>query len=185
VGTQSKRKTAKKRDAVVPGGLPSLAEAGELFLSSQRYHEAGSRADIHFRLTRRITLLARRWRTRLDEHLRSIGQTQARWETLFWISISNGRATQRELAERVGIEGPTLARMLDRLEYEGLVERQTMQNDRRTKTIALKKSAEPLLKEISDMTDALRAELLGDIDRKDLDVCITVIDRMLRKLDRR
>jgi MarR family transcriptional regulator for hemolysin len=128
---------------------------------------------------------ARRWRTRLNEQLAAIGQTQARWESLFWIEISGGRATQRELAERVGIEGPTFARMLDRLEEEGLVERRASQSDRRTKTIALKKHAAPRLKEISDVTDKLRAELMKDIDSADLATCIAVFQRLLARLERR
>ncbi|MCO6389412.1 MarR family winged helix-turn-helix transcriptional regulator [Aliihoeflea sp. 40Bstr573] len=62
--------------------------------------------------------VSRRWRTRLDERLRNTGLNQARWTVL--LQLSNfGPASQRELAERVGVEGPTLARVLDRLADQG------------------------------------------------------------------
>jgi MarR family transcriptional regulator for hemolysin len=159
-----------------------MQDARKLFLDSRRYHEAGSREDLNFQFTSAVMALGRRWRNRLNEELAAIGQTQARWESLFWIEIANGHATQRELAQRVGIEGPTFVRMLDRLEKEGLVVRRASKWDRRTKTIALRKGAAPRLKEISDLTDNLRARLLADVEAAELATCITVVRRILAKL---
>ncbi len=127
--------------------------------------------------------LGRRWRNRLNEELAGIGQSQARWESLFWIEAAGGHATQRELAQRVGIEGPTFARMLDRLEREKLVLRRASQHDRRMKTIALRKGAAPRLKEISDMTDRLRSRLLEDVEPAELAACLATIRKILPKLE--
>jgi MarR family transcriptional regulator for hemolysin len=168
----------------VPSGLPPLQEARRLFLESHRYHEAGSREDLNFHFTSLMTQFARRWRIHVNEHLAAIGQTQARWESLFWIEIAAGRVTQKELAKRVGIEGPTFARMLDRLEKEGLVERRASHWDKRTKTIALKKGAAPRLKQLNDMVDQARAQMLGDIDAADLATCIAIMQRIVPKLER-
>jgi MarR family transcriptional regulator, transcriptional regulator for hemolysin len=173
---------AKRRNRATPPGLPSMQDARKLFLDSHRYHEAGSREDLNFQFTSAIMALGRRWRNRLNEELTAIGQTQARWESLFWIEIAHGQATQRELAQRVGIEGPTFARMLDRLEKEQLVERRVSKWDRRTKTIALRKGAAPRLKEISDLTDRLRSRLLADVEPADLATCIALVRRILAKL---
>jgi MarR family transcriptional regulator for hemolysin len=166
-----------------PLPLPTIQEGRRRFLESGRYHEAGSREDLNFQFTSAVMGLGRRWRNRLNEELAQIGQTQARWESLFWIEAAGGHATQGELAQRVGIEGPTFARMLDRLEKEKLVVRRASKRDRRTKTIALRKGAAPRLKEISDMTDRLRSRLLEDIDPAELDACIAVIRRILPKLE--
>ena len=57
--------------------------------------------------------VSRRWRTRLDERLKITGLTQARWSTLLHLARGERCMTQRELAERVGIEGPTMIRLLD------------------------------------------------------------------------
>jgi MarR family transcriptional regulator for hemolysin len=167
-----------------PSGLPPLQEARRLFLESHRYHEAGSREDLNFHFTSLMTQFARRWRIHVNEHLAAIGQTQARWESLFWIEIADGRVTQKELAKRVGIEGPTFARMLDRLEKEGLVERRTSPWDKRTKTIALKEGAAPRLKQLNDVVDQARAQILEDIDAADLATCIFIMQRIVPKLER-
>jgi MarR family transcriptional regulator, transcriptional regulator for hemolysin len=187
---QAKRREPAKEGAnalrprKVPPELPSLQEGRRLFLESRRYHAAGSREDLNFHFTSLVTQFARRWRTRLNEHLVAIGQTQARWESLFWIEIAAGQVTQKELARRVGIEGPTFARMLDRLEKEGLVERRASPWDRRTKTIALKKGAAPRLKELNDVIDKVRAQMLQDIDAADLVTCISILQRIVPKLER-
>jgi MarR family transcriptional regulator for hemolysin len=165
-----------------PLPLPDIHEGRRRFLESGRYHEAGSREDLNFQFTSAVMGLGRRWRQRLNEELAQIGQTQARWESLFWIEAAGGHATQREVAQRVGIEGPTFARMLDRLEKEKLVVRRASKSDRRTKTIALTKEAAPRLKEISDMSDRLRSRLLEDIDPAELVACLAVVRRILAKV---
>ena len=165
--------------------LTAMPDARQLFLRSRGLYEADARVELHFYFTMLLTQFSRRWRNRLNEKLAEIGQTQARLESLFWIEVSEGRATQRELAERVGIEGPTLARMLDRLEKEGLVERRPSADDRRTKTIALKKRAAPFLKQMRGLTDQLRAEILQDVESCELSACVNLMRALLSKLERR
>lgn len=143
----------------------------------------GSDTELRFRFARHLTMISRRWRTRLDERLRAIGQTQARWQTLFWIALSGKAPTQREIADRVGVEGPTLVRTINALEQLGLVERRAGGDDRRTKTLHLTGKAEPLLREISDIADDLRDDLLRDVTREELKICLSVFSRVLKRLD--
>ena len=164
--------------------LPSTIEAAELFLESHKFHAPGSRASLNFRFTGRLNLIARRYRTRLNEVLRRIGQSQARWDALFWISVSEEGATQRELAERIGVEGPTLVTMLHKLEQEGLVERLNAEGDRRAKTIRLSPAAEQSLAQIADLSGPFRDELLADISDQDLEICLSVFNRILERIDR-
>ena len=170
-------------EAAAGAGLPTLTEAHAFFVSTFGPPERGA-PDLHVFLTRKIMRFARRWRAIANEHLSRIGHTQARWEALYWIAVSRGGATQRELAECVGIEEPTLVRMLHRLEQEGLVERRASQADRRTKTIVLTKAAEPHLKKMSDVIDKLREDVLRNIKAEEIDLCVDVLDRMLERLER-
>jgi MarR family transcriptional regulator for hemolysin len=165
------------------GALPTLSEAHAYFVSAFGPPEK-SAPDLNVFLTRKIMRFARRWRAIANEHLAAIGHTQARWEALYWIAVSRGEATQRELAECVGIEEPTLVRMLHRLEQEGLVERRASQADRRTKTIVLTKAAEPHLKAMSGVIDDLREDVLKNIKPEEIAVCVAVLDRMLERLER-
>ena len=58
----------------------------------------------------------RQWRKRLDERLKESGLTQARWLVLLHLSRT-GPLSQRDLAELIGVDGPTLVRVLDKLEH--------------------------------------------------------------------
>ena len=109
----------------------------------------------------------RQWRKRLDERLRHTGLTQARWVVLLLLSRS-GPVPQKDLAEAVGVEGPTLVRVLDKLERQGLVERRASGADRRVKHVHLAPAAHPLLAEITTIAAALRRELLADVAAPDL-----------------
>src|SRR3546814_18909234 len=82
---------------------------------------------------------------------------------LLHISRLPHAATQRELAEAVGVRGPTLVRTLDRLEAEGLIERRTEAADRRTQSVNLRAEAAPVLERIEAPAAAVRAEIFSDI----------------------
>jgi MarR family transcriptional regulator, transcriptional regulator for hemolysin len=172
-----------REDSDGASGLPTLSEAHTYFVTTFGPPENPA-ADLNVFLTRKIMRFARRWRAIANEHLSRIGHTQARWEALYWIAVSQGGATQRELAECVGIEEPTLVRMLHRLEQEGLVERRASQADRRTKTIVLTKAAEPHLKAMSGVIDKLRVDVLWNIREEEIKLAVDVLDRMLEHLER-
>ncbi len=74
--------------------------------------------------------------------------------------------------------------MLHKLEQEGLVERQMAEGDRRAKTIRLSPAAEQVLAEIAALSGPFRDSLLEDIPDEDLEVCLSVLDRIMDRLDR-
>src|ERR1700686_1642833 len=76
---------------------------------------------------------ARAWRTKLDQRLRPLGLSQGKWRTLIHLSQGGDNLTQKEIAERMGIEEPTLAGLLNRLQHDGWIERRESPNDRRGK----------------------------------------------------
>jgi MarR family transcriptional regulator, transcriptional regulator for hemolysin len=128
--------------------------------------------------------VSRRWRTRLDERLKVTGLTQARWSTLLHLSRGGRCMTQRELAERVGIEGPTLVRLLDALETQGLIERLPVEGDRRAKHIRPTEAAQPLLREINRIAADLRRDIFADLRKDDLETCLTVLRAIGDRLER-
>src|SRR5213080_1496081 len=62
---------------------------------------------------------ARAWRMKLDQRLKPMGLSQAKWRTLIHLSRAPEPLTQSQIAERTGIEEPTLVSLLHRLEKEG------------------------------------------------------------------
>jgi MarR family transcriptional regulator, transcriptional regulator for hemolysin len=116
---------------------------------------------------------ARVWRHKLDQRLRPLGLSQAKWRTL--AHLSRGDLTQRDLAQRLGIEEPTLARLLGKLEEDDWIKRQSATHDRRCKTVHLQPKSSDLLGEIQKTARNLRHELVENIERGDLQVCLRVL----------
>jgi len=139
--------------------------------------------DPRFRFSRMVTMIARRFRTRLDERLKDVGQTQARWQTLFWIALSGKATTQREIADLIGVEGPTLVRTLNGLEEQGLVERVAVPEDRRAKALRLTEAAEPILSQIGTIVEELRNDMLQDVSDEELTAAVRVLEKIMARLD--
>lgn len=116
---------------------------------------------------------ARVWRNKLDQRLRPLGLSQARWRTL--AHLARGHLTQCDLAQRLSIEEPTLARLLSKLEQDRWIKRQSAPHDRRCKTVHLQPKSSALLEEIQKTARDLRHELMERISPQDLQVCLQVL----------
>ena len=130
----------------------------------------------------RLVQVARSWRAEIDRRLSSHGLTEAQWLTLLHLSRLGEAATQKSLAAAAGVQEPTLARMLDRLEAEGLIERRAIVGDRRAKSVHLTEKAAPILARIQKVAQALRDELLAGVDDADVDTCLRVFTHLADKL---
>lgn len=129
--------------------------------------------------------VSRAWRARLDERLRCAGLTQARWHALWQLSLGGEGMTQRELADRVGVEGATIGRILDGLQKKGLIERRPVDGDRRAYHIHLTAAARPILEEINRIAASLRRELLAGASAAQLRTCIAVLQGIGKRLEKR
>lgn len=136
------------------------------------------------RFAMQLAQLSRGWRAELDRRLAGLGLSQARWLVLLHLSRFEALPTQRELAQSVGVEGPTLARLLDSLEAQGLVRRQAVAEDRRAKKISLSADARPLIEKIEAISTQLRLELFAGIDEEELQQCQRVHARILSNLEK-
>ncbi len=119
----------------------------------------------------------------MNRELSRVGQSQARFGTLYWIDIFGDSLNQTELADRIGIEQQTLGRVLRDLESEGLIERVPSRHDQRAKVIRLTRAADPIMRQIADIQDAVRRKLLRNIDPKDLGTCMSVFASILANMD--
>jgi MarR family transcriptional regulator for hemolysin len=134
------------------------------------------------RFAMQVAQLSRAWRSELDRRLVGLGLSQARWLVLLHLARFTEMPTQRELAQSVGVEGPTLARLLDSLEAQELVTRVAVPEDRRAKKIALQPKAQPLIEKIEAISTQLRQEVFAGIDEEDLRRCQQVHARVLGNL---
>ena len=106
---------------------------------------------------------ARLLRRRFDARARGIGVSRAQWQVLIALSRSEG-INQAMLAERLEVETITVARMVDRLQDAGLVERRPDPADRRAWRLFLTDRAHPLLADLQAVAAEVRAEMLAGLD---------------------
>ncbi len=111
-----------------------------------------------------IVTLARLIRTEADRRARAHGMTRAQWTLMIRLESQPG-LLQKELAEILEVEPITVARLVDRLEARGMVERRPDPSDRRCWRLHLTEAAQPLLGEIDVQLTDLASTLcqgLGD-----------------------
>lgn len=131
-----------------------------------------------------LTHLSRAWRAELDRRLADLGLSQARWLVLLHLARVEGLPTQGELAASVGVENPTLARLLDGLETQQLIERQPDEFDRRVKKIALTRSAVTIIDKIEAIATQLRSEVFAGLSEQDIQHCQDIQAQMLANLEK-
>lgn len=149
----------------------------------QKHFRKGTADDAYFRVTRALVVAARRWRKLANERIKELGQTMARWETLFLVAYTGDELTQGELARLISVEGPTMVHMLNALAKDGLIERRQSETDRRMTTNRITPKGEQVINEIMVVTNGLRAELLDGIEPEKLAVFLDVLSLILLKLD--
>lgn len=135
-------------------------------------------------LARQMMLTSRRWRARFDERMKKVGQTHARYRVLYWIADSGNQIVQRDLADRMGIEEPTLARLLDALQVNGMVERQRSPYDGRSKLVNMTQAALPVLQGGHAQVAALVEEAFVDITEEEARACLKVLTKLHQRLEK-
>ncbi len=126
---------------------------------------------------------ARAWRTLLDKRLRPLGLSQAKWTVLLVLARHGDGLTQKQLSERLSVEGPSLVGTLDRLEADGWVGRRVSEFDRRAKTVHRTDKAVELTREIEQVAARLRSELFAGIPTGEIEQTMTLLTRLKQRIE--
>jgi DNA-binding MarR family transcriptional regulator len=110
-----------------------------------------------------IITLGRLIRTEADKRARAHGMTRAQWTILINLERQPG-LLQKELAEIIEVEPITVARLVDRLEARGMVERRGDPTDRRCWRLHLTDASRPLMSEIDHQLNDLATICLAGMD---------------------
>ena len=120
--------------------------------------------------------VARLMRTKFDQRARAYGMTRAQWVILSRLERQPG-LSQNEMAAIVEVEPITIARLVDRLQTAGFVERRADPKDRRIWRLHLTPAAEPMLAEIKKHKESLREEITAGVKPATIDV---MVDELLK-----
>jgi DNA-binding MarR family transcriptional regulator len=120
--------------------------------------------------------VARLLRVDADKRARVNGMTRAQWAILIWLERQPG-ISQKELSEILEVEPITVARLIDRLEGRGMVERRPDPRDRRIWRLHLLRPARDVLHEIDAERAAMTRMVTAGISEEAIE---TVTDALLR-----
>jgi len=104
-----------------------------------------------------ICMTSRTYERAMQQQLVPAGITHRQCQVLFWLAL-DGPLSQVELAEKMSIEPPTLVRVLDRMERDGLLVREACDRDRRVKIVRVLPKAKPVWKRIVQCAERVRRQ---------------------------
>jgi MarR family transcriptional regulator, transcriptional regulator for hemolysin len=131
------------------------------------------REPLGLRLTRVSRIVSRAF----DDALAEAGGSLPVWLVL--ISLKSGQlASQRELAEAIGIQGATLTHHLDAMESAGLVTRRRDPQNRRLHLVELTPAGDALFARMRDAAAAFDERLRAGLSQPD----VAQLEELLAKL---
>jgi MarR family transcriptional regulator for hemolysin len=133
-------------------------------------------------LGRVIGEVSRAWRHEMNRALRPLGLNLSMRLVLVQLQRNPNGLMQAELARSLGIDGPTLVRLLDKLERKGWIARIAAADDRRRKYAVLTPKAAGQVRIIEQLSDTLREKMMAGLSVEQLDQCAQVMARIRNNL---
>ena len=138
-------------------------------------------ADLKAAFAETLVKTARKLRTRFNARVVERGLTYPRARAL--AALSRQPMTQRELAEDLELEGPTIVRLLDGMEQQRLVRRTSVPGDRRLKRIELTAHGEETAAIVSGVSHELRDTILRHVPETDMMTALKVLRLVADAID--
>src|SRR5882672_10454161 len=139
---------------------------------------APSQSGMHDEIGFLIRRIGRLWRREADQALADHVLSQATALPLVVLLRWGKCARQGVLADEIGLEGPSVVRLIDLLAAEGLVERREDPTDRRAKMLHLTALGEAKAEEIKRVMRRVRADLMKGVSADELSVTFKVLRKI-------
>ncbi|MDR6092714.1 MarR family transcriptional regulator [Stenotrophomonas sp. SORGH_AS_0321] len=142
------------------------------------------RTRLQMQLSSGLLHSGRQWQRLADTALGSYGISTACTMPLLMIGRSGGGIRQVTLAQQLGLEGPSLVRLLDKLSASGLVRRECDASDRRANLLWLTDEGQALVSELEQQLIGLREEVFGELSMDELRAVLKVWQLLSAAVDR-
>ena len=143
--------------------------------------DSGERNDRQA-LGRQLGVAAKAVRSYLEQRLAAAGSSFAVWTVLFALT-AKGPLIQRELAELLNVEGPTLTRHLARMESEGLIERHRTSTDRRAAVVRLTEAGEAAYARLCGIVTTGGDAVLKGFSPREIEEFTGYLTRLIRNVE--
>lgn len=133
---------------------------------------------MHLALSTELVVSARAWRRTADQALSAFGISSSSALPLLMIGrLGDDGVRQVTLAQAVGIEGPSLVRVLDQLCAAQLVRRDEDPMDGRAKIVSLTHAGQRMVVAIEGQLSDLRDRVLEGVSDTELEIALRVVRR--------
>jgi MarR family transcriptional regulator for hemolysin len=128
-----------------------------------------------------ICMASRAFERAMNDELAPRGITYRQAQVL-WHLAHEGSLAQTDLAERMRIEPPTLVGILDRMEREGWIRRESDAQDRRRKLITPQAKAKPVWSKIIDCCNHVRTRGDQGLSLEEQQLLKSLLGRIINNL---
>lgn len=136
------------------------------------------RSEARETLGLQLVIVTRRYRKEMDAIFAERDLSDATSLPLRFLVRQDRPMRQKELAERLDIEGPTLVRALDTLVSKGLVRRSEDPDDRRAKLVSATREGRAFLDSVAPPLRALRTALFEGVSEEDIEATLRLLGRL-------
>jgi DNA-binding MarR family transcriptional regulator len=126
--------------------------------------------------------LSRLMRRSFDRYIRSTGLTYPQWRVIGVLSNAQG-IRQAALAQRLDMQPISMARLVDRLEEAGWIERRPDPDDRRAVRLFLTRKTQPVLEEIRSVRGDFEEDVLAGITKAERKQLLQLLARVRSNLE--
>lgn len=137
-----------------------------------------SRTMIERRFGAALAPTARSYRSHMDRRLADLSLSHSMAIAVMVLGRMGDGAPQGALADQLGVEGPSVVPLVDRMERAGLAERRADASDKRVRTLHLTDAGRLLAAQAEERSAEVRRVLLAEFDRDDLETAMRVLERL-------
>ncbi len=114
-----------------------------------------------------------------DQELRNkFGITFGQWKIIIILANNDDGLSQKEIADKLGLEGPTIIPIIDKLEKDGFVNRMVDKNDRRNNQIFLTEKTISLLDSTINYALKIKEISIRNISEQDISITKHTLEKM-------
>ncbi len=128
-----------------------------------------------------LTLATQAFHRAVGEEVAPHGITYRQSMVLAWLALE-GELSQAELATKMMVEPPTLVGILDRMERDGWITRNSCPSDRRKKLIRATTTAEPVWEKIAEGGRRVRARATEGLTDEERETLKRLLSRVTQNL---
>lgn len=114
----------------------------------------------------------------MEKRLRPYNITRTQWIAMYYIH-TNELLTQKELARMMALKEPTIVRMLQKMELEGLLVRNGSKEDHRRKHLELSGAGKELCLKLLPVVEQFKADTTKGISPEDLQILKDSLETMV------